>query len=309
MLKINKKSNNKKYLIIGAIFAAQLFFLPLIAKAATIVYFNAENSAVSIGDTFVVDVKISTPDKSINVVDGTVLYDNKKLEIKEISTGGSSFVLWPKPPAFSNEKGDLSFVGGTPGGFQGEKGEIVKIIFLAKGEGEAKMDFLDGFSIFLNDGEGTSINPWLRPLLLNISKRSPEIPAKDEWQVMIEKDKTPPEPFEIILGKESSIFNGQYFIDFFTNDTELGVLYYEVQEGDGKFVKAESPHLLKDQSLQSLIKIKAVDRAGNERIEELMPPAPTVLFNKNILFWIVVFTITIAILYVFWRNFRRKIKK
>lgn len=277
-----------------AVFATVFFFLPLAALAATTISFNAGDSTVSKGDTFVVDVEISTPDKSINVVDGTVIYDNDKLEIKEVSTGGSLLVLWPKSPVFSNEKGNLNFVGGTPGGFQGEKGEIVKIIFLAKGEGEAKLDFLDGFSVFLNDGKGTPINPWLRPLSLNISKKSPEIPAKDEWQSLIEKDKIPPEPFKITLGKESSIFNGQYFINFFTNDAESGVAYYEVQEGKKDFVRAESPYLLQDQSLQNLIKVKAVDKAGNERIEKLTPSA-AVSFYKNILFWIITIVIMVII--------------
>ena len=39
----------------------------------------------------------------------------------------------------------------------------------------------------------------------------------------------------------------------------------------------DSPYLLEDQSLKSIIKVRAIDKAGNERIVEIIPeiePAP-----------------------------------
>ena len=301
---MNKNFNGKKYLIVGAIFAIGLFLWPFGVKAATTVYFDLETPMVYEGNTFLVNLKISTPDKPINVVDGTILYDNNKLEIKEVSTGNSLFALWPKPPVFSNDKGTLSFVGGAPDGFQGEKGEVFKIIFLAKSEGEAQIDFLDGFSIFLHDGKGTQINPWLRTLSLSISKRPSEIPARDEWRDLLEKDKTPPESFEIFIGKEPTIFNSQYFISFFTTDKESGIDHYEVQEGNKPFLGAESPYLLQDQALSGIIKVKAVDKAGNERIVETVPAKP---FYKNMIFWL----ITLGILgaaYLIWKLIKAVLK-
>jgi hypothetical protein len=306
---MSKNFNGKKYLIIGAIFAIGFFSLPFAVKAATTVYFDLEKPMIYEDDTFLVNLKISTPDKSINVIDGTLIYDSNKLEIKEISTGGSLFALWPKPPVFSNEKGNVSFVGGVSGGFQGENGKVLSIVFLAKSEGEAKIDFLDGFSVFLNDGQGTQINPWLRPFSLNILKRPAEIPAKDEWRDLVKKDKTPPELFEIIIGKDPSIFDNRYFISFFTTDKESGIAYYEVKEGDRDFVHAESPYLLKDQSLRSLIKVKAVDKAGNEKTVELMPSIPITQFYKNVLFWIaVLLVIVLSVLYILWKIFGKRLK-
>ncbi|MDP2638622.1 MAG: cohesin domain-containing protein [Candidatus Azambacteria bacterium] len=293
---MSKNFNGKIYLIIGAIFAVGFFFLPFVVKAATTVYFDLENPVIYEGDTFLANLKISTPDKSINVIDGTVIYDSKKLEIREISAGGSLLALWPKPPVFSNEKGSLSFVGGVSGGFQGEKGEVLKIIFLAKSEGEAKIDFLDGFSVFLNDGQGTSINPWLRPLSLNILKRPVEIPPKDEWQILVQSDKNPPESFEITLGKESSIFNGQYFINFFTTDKESGIDHYEIQEGTEPYVVGDSPYLLKDQILQGIIKVKAIDKAGNERVVKLTPTYPPRHFYQTVWFWLALILAIILVL-------------
>ena len=121
---------------------------------------------------------------------------------------------------------------------------------------------------------------------------------------MLEKDKTPPESFEITLGKDPSLFDNRYFIGFFTTDAESGVAYYEVQEGERDFVRAESPYVLQDQSIKNIIKAKAFDKAGNERTVEWMPPAPTVPFYQHILFWVVV--LLIAICYVFWRIVRRR---
>ena len=306
MIKMSKNFNEKKYLVVGAIFVIGLFLWPFSVKAATTVYFDLETPVIYEGDTFLVNLKISTPDKPINVVDGTILYDNNKLEVKEVSTGNSLFALWPKPPAFSNDKGTLSFVGGVQDGFQGKEGEVLKIIFLAKNEGEAQIDFLDGFSVFLHDGKGTQINPWLRPLLLSILTRPPETPAKDEWQDLLEKDKTPPEFIEAIVSQDSHIFGNQYFVSFFATDKESGIDHYEVQEGTSPYIIGDSPYLLKDQKLRSTIRVKAIDKAGNEKIEELMPPIPPVPFYKNVLVGIVVVLIVVLlILYILWRIFRR----
>jgi len=309
MLKMNKNFKEKKYLVVGAIFAIGFFLWPFGIKAATTVYFDLETPVIYESDTFLINLKISTPDKSVNVIDGTILYDNNKLEIKEVSAGNSLFALWPKPPVFSNDKGTLSFVGGVPDGFQGKEGEVLKIIFLAKSEGEAKIDFLDGFSVFLNDGQGTQINPWLRPLSLNILTRPLEIPVKDEWQVLIENDKNPPEPFEITLGQEPSIFDNQYFISFFTTDKESGIDHYEVQEGTKPYIVGDSPYLLKDQKLRSTIRVKAVDEAGNERIVEIPATYPPLPFYKTLIFWIIIAIVSAVIIIFSWIVIQRIKKK
>jgi len=278
--------------------------LSLTRVEAAGLYFTSQSPNIYNGDTFIMELKISTPDKSINVVDGTIIYDSSRLEIKEISTGNSLFALWPKPPVFSNDKGELSFVGGVSDGFQGDGGSILRIVFIAKNEGKAQIDFLDGFLVFLNDGKGTSINPWLRPLSLNISKKPADVSPKDEWKEFMEKDKIPPEPLEILIGREPTAFDNQYFISFFTTDKESGVDYYEVQEGNKPFVKAESPYLLQDQTLGNMIRVRAVDKAGNERITETIRAKP---FYENMMFWLITLGI-LGIAYLIWRIIKAILK-
>jgi len=95
-------------------------------------------------------------------------------------------------------------------------------------------------------------------------------------------DATAPEPFEAKVGRDPATMEGKYFLSFAANDKASGVDYYEVFEGRkerfkpeivGVWKKAKSPYVLDDQSLDSVIRIKAVDRAGNERIEEIAPVA------------------------------------
>lgn len=290
--------------------------LPTIVKAATI-YFSPDSDNIRQDDVFIVEAKISSPKELINAAEATIKFDNDRLEVKELSTGGSIFSLWPKPPVFSNQDGKISFVGGAPGGFKGEDIRVLKIIFFAKNDGEAKLNFQDNTSLFLNDGSGTRISPWLRPIGLNILKHLPEIAPKDEWQSVIKGDNIPPEPFEAVISRNSVIFNNQYFVSFFAVDGQSGIAYYQIKEGGGDFTQAESPHLLKDQSLKNIIQVKAVDKAGNERIAKpalLAPPAPASasvpLSYRNVLVLIAVFLVIILfIFFIAWKKFRQKIKK
>ena len=120
-------------------------------------------------------------------------------------------------------------------------------------------------------------------------------------------DTTPPEPFEPQIGQDPKVFEGKYFLSFVTQDRMSGVAHYEVAElrrtllGGTEEKKewkvGESPYLLEDQSLRSVIKVKAVDKAGNERIEEIVPPYKVtwkdvlviilILIGAGVIYWII----------------------
>jgi len=148
------------------------------AQAATEIYFeknnkeNKESKEIFVGDIFSVDLKVSSIDQEINAIDGTVIYDKDKLEIKKVKTKDSVFSLWAEEPVFDNKTGKLSFVGGVPNGFSEKNGQILAVTFLAKKSGNSLVGFQDVFSVFANDGEGTVINPWLKPLPLDVQKKS-----------------------------------------------------------------------------------------------------------------------------------------
>jgi len=87
----------------------------------------------------------------------------------------------------------------------------------------------------------------------------------------LKKDTIPPEPFSIEIYKEPLIFDGKYFLIFSAVDKQTGIDFYEAKEGDNSWQKQKSPYLLEDQQLNSIINVKAVDKAGNERIVSLGP--------------------------------------
>ena len=112
---------------------------------------------------------------------------------------------------------------------------------------------------------------------------------KVTFRVMI--DATLPEEFE----PQFVEIEGKKYLVFAAKDETSGVEYYEVKEGKRNFKKAVSPYLLEDQSLRSIIKVKAVDKAGNERIVEIKPPYKTIW--GNILPWIILGLIVAGVIW------------
>jgi hypothetical protein len=117
-------------------------------------------------------------------------------------------------------------------------------------------------------------------------------------------DSTPPEDFKPEIGKDPTIFGGKYFLSFATTDKMSGIDHFEILEADrrgfkrgttrkAEWKRVESPYLLEDQSLQSIIKVKAVDKAGNEKISEIIPPA------KPFPYWII-FVIIVCLVIIYW---------
>lgn len=299
------KNMKKKYykwkVSVIAIFV--FIFFPTLARAADF-FFDLTADKIYQGDTFIVQLKLSTADNLINAVEGNLSFDNKKLEVKEISAGGSIFSLWPNPATVLGDKGEISFVGGVMGGFQGANAEILKIIFLAKQEGSADINFENNSFLFLNDGSGTKANYTARPLTLSILERPAGLAPKNEWQPLVAQDTNPPEPFEIVIGNNPSMFDDKYFVSFFTTDKESGVDYYEIKEGNGPLIKGNSPYRLTDQNLRSIIEVKAVDKAGNERMSVLQPLHPEKKIYQKSLFWGIIIIAIAVISIILWRKKR-----
>ncbi len=293
------------------ILACSALLLPHLVFASTI-YIDTNHSDFFVGDTILFSVRINSENSDINAVEGDVslAYSSATVSLADINTAGSKFSLWPTKPFPSENNASISFVGGSPGGLISKDAIVFNFVLKLQKAGQITLS-PNNIGVYLNDGKGTKDAVAAKDLIINVLPEKSDAMSADDWGTIISHDKTAPEPFEITLGKDPSIFDNQYFIGFFTADTGSGIAYYEVQEGEGDYVRRESPYLLQDQSLKNLIKVKAIDKAGNERIEKFMPTVPTVPtvpFNKKNLLWIITPLIIIGTSYVFWWIFRSKIK-
>lgn len=72
---------------------------------------------------------------------------------------------------------------------------------------------------------------------------------------------------------------------------------YEIQEGIEPYIAGNSPYLLKDQKIKSVIRVKAIDKAGNERLAELAPISPQ-YFYQTVWFWLVIILAIIILIFI-----------
>ena len=283
-------SNFKIYLILFFVFVSSFLFFDFCQGA--IIYLEPAEGEYSLNDTFIVDIRLDSQGEYINAVEGHLSFPSDILEVKDFSQGNSILTLWVNQPTFSNQVGTISFVGGVPAGYQGVNGLLGRVIFEASQSGQAKVGFGSKSQALLNDGLGTKAVLEFSEANFNVLIEGLEEIEKDEWAEEMEQDKIPPESFEIKISQDPSILEGRYFIAFSTTDKQTGIDYYEIAELDfieritnkAKWQRGSSPYLLEDQNLKSLIKVKAVDKAGNWRIETLKPPLK---FHWQDLLWII----------------------
>ena len=286
-----------------------LIFIPAFANGA-ILYFKPDSGKYYQDETFSVQVIIDTEKDCINTIKGEIDFSKDVLEAVNFATGNSILTIWLQTPKIDQNLGKISFIGGIPGGYcgplPGEPGELdllLKIFFKTKRDGMANLKFSEESQVLLNDGLGTPAKLTIKGAVFTILPGIPEVP-KEEWQEELEKDNIPPEPFEIEIHRTPEIFEGKYFITFFTSDKQTGLDYFEVKEGKRNWEKAESPYLLEDQDLKSIIKVKAVDKAGNERLAEYIPPKK--ITWKDWLPWLILILIVASIIYWLWKIYTKK---
>jgi len=286
-----------------SILVACLLLLVASYTEAAKLYLEPAEGNYQPGDTFLVEIKIDTEGECINTVEANLSFSQNILKAVDFSQGNSILTLWVNPPSIDQQSRLISFVGGIPGGYCGRvpgdpgvSNLLGKIIFRIPGmmvgepgENLAEVKFLDTSQVLLNDGFGTKAKLTTQGAIFKILSEPGTL--KDEWQEVIEEDNIPPEPFKIEVHQEPLIFEGKYFIIFSTTDKQTGLDYYEVKEGEREWKEVESPYLLEDQALQSIIKVRAVDKAGNERIAEYVPPVKP----KPFPYWIIILILIVAV--------------
>lgn len=279
------------------------FILPQMVFAAQI-SFDAKTTQAQVGKNFEVTLFVNTELENINAFEGKVTFSNNLLDLKEIRDGNTIVNFWiEKPKAQDNT---IVFSGVTPGGFNGKNGLIFSAIFEAKKEGVAKFEVNDA-RILRNDGIGSMAVLSIVPFEMVISKGAQvEIPAIPKI-----KDRERPESFVPEIARDESVSSGKWFIVFLTQDKASGIDHYEIKESRQKTLiffsrwrVAESPYVLRDQELRSYIFVKAVDKAGNARIEKVLPQSP-LKWYENYENWIIIILgliIVYAIKRFLWRR-------
>ena len=259
---------------------------------------DSNSQKIGVGDQFEVKFFLNTDNEDINAIEGKVIFPENLLELKEIRDGNSIVNFWIE--RLKVEKaGAIGFSGIIPGGYNGSQGLIFSITFLAKKDEGGPIELRD-IKMLLNDGKGTPVDV----------KISNQIPISQILKPAI-KDVEPPETFRPEVASDEFLFDGKYFLAFATQDKGSGIDYYEVKEsrqiilsGLKKWVSAESPYLLKDQNLRSSVYIKAVDKAGNERIVIVEPRYP-IKWYEVVWIWVII-TISAAVIYFAWKKLWKK---
>ena len=268
--------------------------------SAAVFSFSTDANDLYVGDQFEVKAFIDTKDENINAVEGIISYPTGQLQLLDIKIGDSLINFWLEKPTISYPH--LAFSGITPGGFVEKNGYLFSLIFQAKNGGTGSVAYTDPRAL-KNDGRGTEAKSSARALPIKIislaRKNGPRLYSPLP-------DALPPEIFQSTISRSPEVFNNKLFVYFDTQDKNSGIDHFEVKEKKyynifgftyetGRWQFAESPYLLHDQGLNSEIQIKAVDRAGNERITTISP-TNRASWYQNVLFWCIILLIVIPII-------------
>jgi hypothetical protein len=311
--------------------------------AATI-YIDPGVATLNRGDAITASVRIM-PDKEagecINAIDAVVTYTDN-IQPVDISIGKSIFNVWVESPVINKENRTITFAGGITNGYCGRvEGDprltnvVAEIVFRSPGfmiggagedtSPEASIDFAPETQVLLNDGQGTRAELQALGAKFTLADGAGALIA-DDWRQLVREDDIPPEEFSITFTKDEFAYSGNYFIVFSTTDKQSGISHYEVMEetviefsnfawgaADAPWIRVDSnTYELKDQTLNSIIRVKALDKAGNEYIATFIPEESLRTLSRNEMYTYAIVTGGTAVvigLIVFLVFYLRKRKK
>jgi Cohesin domain len=136
-------------------FALLTLCIPSFASAAA---FNltVDKESFAIGDTFTVDVKIESVDAGINGAQATISFPKDIVRVVSLDKSTSAFNFWLEDPAYSNETGQITFIGGSISGISGKALQVLRATFKVVGTGATNIIFSDG-AVTASDGSGTNV--------------------------------------------------------------------------------------------------------------------------------------------------------
>lgn len=287
----------KGNLILLAFFAV-LFFSAIHTTEAAMLYMDPNHTELNQGDTLKISIRLDTDEgECVNVVDGVITY-SENIQPVDISRGSSIMSMWVEEPIINRSNHTITFAGGVPNGYCGRiagdprlTNVVLDLLFQSPGfvigtagnSTDATVSFSPQTQVLLNDGLGTEAQLALYGTAITLLKNNGE-GIKNPWMDIVDADELPPEKFSISLEHTKNAYSDDYFIVFNTTDKQSGLDHYEVIEEsmieaslfhwgrvDAPWVEVRSPYVLKDQSLNSTIRVKAIDKAGNEYIAIYVP--------------------------------------
>jgi hypothetical protein len=279
-----------------SLFLGVFVALPYGAHAATL-YIDPFATDVLKGDTVTVAVRLDTDEgECVNAIDAVINYTDG-IQAVDVSRGRSILSLWVEDPKIDQGARTITFAGGIPNGYCGRipgdpslTNVVAELVFRAPGfsigmseNSAVSVSFSEQSRVLLNDGTGADAPLRTIPGTINLIQQV-GTSTKDAWGEVVDLDETAPQPFGVELVQDPSVFSGKYYIVFNTTDNQSGMDHYEVMEesrddlytfrwgrADAPWMTAESPYVLRDQDLRSVIRVRALDKAGNERITVLIP--------------------------------------
>jgi hypothetical protein len=308
--------------VIGLLFSA---VFPSVTQAASL-YIDPATSQLDRGDSITMAVRLDVDEavgECINAIDGVITYTSN-IEPVDISIGDSILRVWVEEPKISREAHTITFAGGIPNGYCGRvagdprlTNVLTEIVFQSPGftvggsnDAVAQVAFGEESTAYLNDGQGTKASLTTYPAKVELSSK-PGSTIDNPWREEVGADNIPPEEFSIMLQKDDHAFSQKYFIAFNTTDKQTGIDHYEVMEesltqfgsfqwgrADAPWIEARSPYVLEDQSLSSIIRVKAIDKAGNEYIATLIPDETMRTLSRTQAYTILLGVVAVVLLLV-----------
>jgi hypothetical protein len=275
-----------------------LITIPSAASAASL-YIDPAVSELLRGESITMAVRLDTDEAAgecINAVDAVISYPDN-IEPVDVSIGSSIFSMWVERPTINKADRTITFAGGIPNGYCGRvagdprlTNVLTEVIFRSPGfvvgksqtdSNVAEITFSSESTAYLNDGRGTKadLNTYGARITLNSAGGSG---VNNQWRDKVNNDNIPPEEFSIFL--EQRDISNDYYVVFNTTDKQTGIASYQIMEepltqfgsfqwgrADAPWEDVQSPYTLQDQSLNSIIRVRAIDKAGNEYIANLIP--------------------------------------
>lgn len=280
-------------------------------------YFKSSQNSYYPNEIFNLELHLNPSSENITAVELKVKYIPQ--DLKAIGfINSNSLLMMIEPPEIREDQGLITFSGIIPGGFKGRVpgdpgesnllGTIVFQVLKTKNQ-KTKVSVLEDSKIFIEDGQELSGGFISNDIEINIYPKEVVFNPLNELDSLKESDKTPPEEFKAEIIK----INDNYFLIFETKDKQSGVESYNLLVGEkkcfGKIKKIKeinnisSPYQIEEKDLNKIIRITAIDKAGNQRSFTIFPQKePFICFFYQ--FGIIILLIT-AILILYFLRWRK----